>query len=422
MPTSLFGRSERPAPREDEDPRWQSTLPEGEFTAPAAAPEPAERNVQDLFLSGSPAEALRVHLAGAGEPPADREAITLFDPVRSWAPALLKSLSDTGGQPLERLALRDATGLQTMATIERTRVVRRGEATLKVYHVDVPSGVGDGASVPLAMMERSQLGVVIVGPMHPESVTGMLEQLLAATHAESWRCPNLLFVLPPAAVWIANRVSGMGWPQPLKVTVLNESLGSASAVWNALLGIWARAKDAPPWAPEPTQADAFEPPLPPIHVEPAPAEALPRIRLDLDGSESASAVTRASPTLDPLDLQRASAVLLDLLLQEGVIGCALVDAGSGLPLVRQVRDSPVLDIDRVAAAATQVLRSHRVAARESGFTEPVEEIMVSAGSRQQLLRLLPERPGLFVCAVIDSRRGNLALTRYKLIEVRRALG
>ena len=64
----------------------------------------------------------------------------------------------------------------------------------------------------------------------------------------------------------------------------------------------------------------------------------------------------------------------------------------------------------------------RNAARESGFTEPVEEIMVSAGSRQQLLRLLPERPGLFVCAVIDSRRGNLALTRYKLIEVRRALG
>lgn len=419
MPASLFGRSERSQADADEDARWQATQPEGAAGAAPREPTPPEaieRPTPELFLSGSPAEALRMHLAGHGEPPVDRLAITVFDPVRTWAPALLKALSDSGAQPLERLALRDALGMATLATVERTRVVRRGEPTLNVYHVDVPSGVGDSAAVPLVMMERSQLAVVIVGPMHPESVTGMLELLLAATHAASWRCPHLLFVLPPAAVWIANRVSGMGWPQPLKVTVLNESLGSTSAVWNALLGIWNRAKDAPPWAPVPPLAQPIE--LPPIHVEPTPAEALPTIRLD---RAPVAAPPSASQMLDPLDLQRASAVLLDLLLHEGVIGCALVDAGSGLPVVRQVRDTPALDIDRVAAAATQVLRTHRVAARESGFAEPVEEIMVCAGSRQQLIRLLPGRPGLFVCAVIDSQRGNLALTRYKLLEVERAL-
>ena len=75
-------------------------------------------------------------------------------------------------------------------------------------------------------MERAQLAVVIVGPMHPESVTGMLEMLLAATHGEQLALPVLLFMLPPAAVWIANKVTSLGWPQPLYLTVLNESLGS----------------------------------------------------------------------------------------------------------------------------------------------------------------------------------------------------
>ena len=273
--SSLFadaaGPKERPA---EEDPRWQTTLPEGErealAIAPAqpVAPAAAERHLQELFLTGPAAEALRVHYAGRREPPSDPHAIALFDPVRMWAPALLKSLADAGGQPIERLVLRDALALTTLATVERTRIVRPADETLKLQHADVPSGIADAAAVPLVLMERAQLAVVIVGPMHAESVAGMLERILAATHEPGWHCPNLLFMLPPAAVWIANKVVGMGWPQPLRVTVLNESLASTSAVWNAVLGIWTHAKTLPPWSPPPEErplVEAFET----IHVEPA---------------------------------------------------------------------------------------------------------------------------------------------------------
>jgi hypothetical protein len=434
VPTSLFGEPGGSKPWADEDPRWQTTRPEGD-AAPdmqisggaEAHPAPGERHVQELFLTGSVAEALRMHLAGSNEITADPHAIALFDPVRMWAPALIKSLADAGAQPIERLILRDASDLTTLATVERTRVVRRFDETVKLHHADVPSGVADGAAVPLVLMERAQLAVVIVGPMHPESVTGMLELLLAATHASTWRCPNLLFMLPPAAVWIANKVTSLGWPQPLHVTVLNESLGSTSAVWNALLGIWNRAKTLPHWSPPQAEDRPAVESLTPIHVGDAAAEQLTPLTIDLS-SDAGLGLPRAaasSPEVRPLptalNLEQAASALRGLLANEGVIACALVDAGSGLALAQEVRDASSIDIDLVAAAATQLLRAHRLAARQSGFADPVDEIIVNAGSRQQLLRMVARHPGLFLCAVLDAGRSNLALTRYKLLEAEHTL-
>jgi hypothetical protein len=432
----MFGGPGEPQGGADDDPRWQTTRPELDDALPGLQvstfpPEgelheaPGERHAQELFLTGSAAEALRVHLAGSPEPAGDAQAIALFDPVRMWAPALLKALSDAGGQPVERLILRDALELTTLATIERTRVVRRTEETLKLYHADVPSGAADGAAVPVVLMERAQLAVVIVGPMHPESVTGMLEMLVSATHASSWRCPNLLFMLPPAAVWIANKVTSLGWPQPLHVTVLNESLASTSAVWNALLGIWNRARTLPQWTPPRAEEQTAAEALTPIHLAETSDAGFVPLTIDTSGGDAiatpAAASSEPRPPRTDLDLQRAASALRGLLANEGVIGCALVDAGSGLALAHEARDASAIDLERIAAAATQLLRAHRLAARESGFADAVDEIFVNAGSRQQLLRMVARHPGLFLCAVLDTGRSNLALTRYKLLEAEHAL-
>jgi hypothetical protein len=425
MLSSIFG--DRASEEPDSDPRWQTTLPEGEGPPGVSTILPgeevraaagAERHAHELFLTGSVGAALRMHLAGSSEPAMDSHAIALFDPVRMWAPALMKSLSDAGAQPVERLVLRDASRHTTLATLERTRAVRRFDETIKLYHADVPSGVADAAAVPVVLMERAQLAAVIVGPMHPESVTGMLEMLLAATHAPTWRCPNLLFMLPPAAVWIANKVSGLGWPQPLHLTVLNESLVNTSAVWNALLGIWNHAKNVPHWSP-PVEEVATEN-LAPIHVEAAP-ETITPLRLDIASPEEPAAESPAPTRLGVVDPQLAAVALEAFVASEGVLACALVDAGSGLAIASDARDPVAIDIGRLAAASTQLLRAHRHAARQSGFADPVEEIIVGTRSRQQIIRLLARHPGLFLCAVVDANRGNLALTRYKLIEAERAL-
>ena len=175
--------------------------------------------------------------------------ITLLDPVGVWASAVIKALSDAGGQPIERLHLREKTTLRTLAMIERTTLVRRHEDTLRICHADVRAPGPDNAEIPIALMERSQMTAIIIGPMQPHAIDALLQSLLQATTLPTWRCPNLLFMLPPNAVWIANKVGAVVWPARLHVHVLSESMTGASSVWNAMLGMWNRVKSQPGWDP-----------------------------------------------------------------------------------------------------------------------------------------------------------------------------
>ena len=60
-------------------------------------------------------------------------------------------------------------------------------------------------------------------------------------------------------------------------------------------------------------------------------------------------------------------------------------------------------------------------ARTMGLTEPLDEIITSAGSRQQIVRGLALHPELFLVALFDKRHTNLALARFQLMEVERQL-
>ena len=137
-------------------------------------------------------------------------------------------------------------------------------------------------------------------------------------------------------------------------------------------------------------------------------------------SESmAKPVMRVShPALDP---QRARQALADMLQVDGLLGCAIVDGTTGLVLAREARDDHPADLDLSAAASAQVLRAHRLAARNMGLSEQIDEVMTSAGNRHSVLRLVSRHPDLFLMALLDRNRANLALARYKLMEVDKSL-
>ena len=386
-----------------------------------------DRHVRDLVVTGSPAQAIREHFA---ETRADLDTassmITLLDPVGVWASAVIKALSDAGGRPIERLHLREKTTLRTLAIIERTTLVRRHEDTLRICHADVRAPGPENAEIPIALMERSQMTAVIVGPMQPHAIDALLQSLLQATTLPTWRCPNLLFMLPPSAVWIANKVSAVVWPQRLHVHVLNESMTGASSVWNAMLGMWNRVKSEPGWDPaaatpmlgtglsdkvtEIGDRAGVQPQRPvapqaPATVSPAPADVPPVMRVSRN---------LVGPT-------RAREALATMLKLEGLLGCAVVDATTGLVIARELRDDQPVDIELAAAACAQVLRTHRQAARNMGLPEQIEEIITTAGARQQVIRTLPRHPDMFVVALLDKQRTNLALARFQLAEVERSL-
>lgn len=386
-----------------------------------------DRHHHDLVVSGSPAQAIREHFASAR---ADLESasrlITLLDPIGVWASAVIRALSDAGGRPIERLHLREQITLRTLATVERTTLVRRQEETLKIYHADVRAPGRDAAEIPVALMERSHMSVVIVGPMQPHAVDSLLASLAEAVSLPAWRCPNLLFMLPPGAVWIDNKIKAVHWPRQLHVHVLNESLTSASAVWNAMLSMWSHAKTQLAWTQDETPHPPVGPGGYPIRVAdfqstlpPASAQGEPTT-----GSMPLSPATVTAPvrpTQHALDLQQSIAALSGMLTVEGLLGCALVDGSTGLVLARESRGDQPVDIDVCAAASTQLLRAHRHASRTMGSAAPVDEVMSSVGHRQHVLRTVARHPSLFLMALLDRHRANLALARFKLMEVEKGL-
>ena len=368
-----------------------------------------DRHQQDLVVSGSPAQAILEHFTATR---ADLETasrlITLLDPVGVWAGAVIKALSDAGGQPIERLHLREQSTLRTLATIERTTLVRRHEDTLKVYHADVRAPGRENEEIPVALMERSHMTAVIIGPMQPHAIDALLASLVDAISLPTWRCPNLVFMLPPNAVWIANKISAVAWPPRLHVHVLNESLTSASSVWNAMLGMWNHVKTQPAWEPPegPSQMGLADYP---VKVADLHAAVNPPLKPLMRVSHHA------------LDPARARQALADMLSIDGLLGCAVVDSTTGLVLARESREDQPADLDLSAATSAQVLRAHRLAARNMGLAEQVDEVMTTAGTRQQVLRTVSNHPDLFLMALLDKHRANLALARYKLMQVEKGL-
>ena len=375
-----------------------------------------DRHLRDLVVTGSPAQAIREHFAAtrADLDVASRQ-ITLLDPAGVWASAVIKALSDAGGQPVERLHLREHTTLRTLAMIERTTLARRHDEALKIYHADVRAPGRDNAEIPVALMERSHMTAVIIGPMQPHAIDALLASLHDATRLPIWRCPNLLFMLPPSAVWIANKIHAITWPGRLHLHVIDEPMVSASAVWNALLGIWNYVKAQPAWeAPGPRSGDAGQEfPIKVADLNPPLAAVRPAAVPVADETSQ-----RTRPPLDPARVHRA---LIDMLPLEGLLGCAAVDATTGLVLARELREDQPVDMDVAAAACAQVLQAHRLASRSMGLGDHVEEVTSSNASRQQVLRVLTRYPEVFVLAVLDRQRTNLPLARYKLMELDKGL-
>jgi predicted regulator of Ras-like GTPase activity (Roadblock/LC7/MglB family) len=386
-----------------------------------------DRHVSDLVVTGSPAQAIREHFASTR---ADLETassmITLLDPVGVWASSVVKALSDAGGRPIERMHLREKATLRTVAMIERTTLVRRQEDTLRIFHADVRAPGPENAEIPVALMERSQMTAVIIGPMQPHAIDALLASLRHATSLPTWRCPHLLFQLPPNARWINNKVEAIVWPGRLHVHIVSEPMTGASSVWNAMLGIWNQAKLQPGWDPAGVSPMLGTSDFP-IKVGEigGTASASARPSAATGNPASLGEITMAMApmiTRAVLDASRGRLALASLLKLDGLLGCALVDATTGMVLAHETRDEGAFDMELAAASCAQVLRAHRDSARQMGLADAIDEVITTAGARHILIRALQRHADLVLVALLEKHRTNLALARFQLLEVERGLG
>ncbi len=369
----------------------------------------------DVVVDDSPTEAIRAHFAAHRQDLQRASAmVTLLDPSRLWASQVLQALAAAAGQPVQRLNLRERASLRTLAVIERTLVPRRDAPALRVYHADIRGGASAAGVAPeeitSALAEGSQLTAVIVGAMQPHALVALLRGLVAASHRPEWRCPQLVFILPPGAAALRQRILAQDWPRSVTAHALAEPLGSAASVWNRVLEAWESAQARQPAA----FAQAFAP----LPSSSATARAAAPARAPATPGDS-------QPDAQGTALPRAllNRLLLPLARSEGMLACGIVDLHNGDLLASEQRDEPPLDLAALAEALCAARLAHQAVAADEA---PPDEILVTTGPRQSLLRRLPaasdDSAPLGFVAVLDRQRVNLALLRFKLLDAERILG
>lgn len=389
----------------------------------------------DVVVDTSPAEAMRTHFAalrtrrdvtqGDGPHDAARAMITLLDPSRLWAPQVIHTLSDAAARPLERLNLRERATLRTLALIERVTVPRIGAPPLKVAHPDIRVPGAAHEEIAHALAEGSDLTAVLVGTLQPHALLAQLRALLAATRAPGWRCPWLVFVLPPSAAALGQRIENQAWPPHVRALAVTEADGSPAGVWNSVLGAWEATR-------------AYMPPAPPEAAPQLDGRVAPLSGWDamLDGGDDAGGGRAAGPAAMP-SLATLARLLSPLARTDGVRACAIVDLRDGDLLATETRGAPSSawsggatidsaygsDVERpdLAAVTLGLCAARRAHAALAGEDQAPDEVLVTAGPWQSLLRVLPGQRGLGFVALVDRSHANLALLRFRLLDAQQVL-
>ena len=343
----------------------------------------AREGATDVVVDASPAAAMRAHFAATR---ADLDhagaMITLLDPSGLWAAQVIHALSDAASQPVERVALRERGTLRTLAVIERTVVPRHQSTPLKVYHADIRATGLEQEEIANALAEGSHLTAVVIGAMQPHAVMALLRSMLAATRQPEWRCPWLVFLLPPGSAGLRQRILDQDWPSTVRVAAMAESLTSASGVWNTVLTAW--------------EASAAGP---------------------ISASTDSTGNTDLAPLLQQDAVERALGLVSRT---EGLLACGLVNLACGDLIASDSRSGSQATLASMAAALCAAHQAH--VATAGADSPPPDELLVTTGGHQALLRTLPAAGALVgMVAIIDRQQANLALLRFRMLEAEKHL-
>jgi hypothetical protein len=103
---------------------------------------------------------------------------------------------------------------------------------------------------------------------------------------------------------------------------------------------------------------------------------------------------------------------------DGAMAAALVDMGSGMALAKV---GGGVNLDIAAAGNTEVLKAKLKTMAGLGLKDVIEDVLITLGTQYHLIRPVPHKQGLFLYLVLDKTKGNLAMARFKLMEIERSI-
>lgn len=100
---------------------------------------------------------------------------------------------------------------------------------------------------------------------------------------------------------------------------------------------------------------------------------------------------------------------------DGALGAALVDHTSGMTL--GVAGGAGMNLEMAAAGNTELVRAKMRTIAGLGLKEDIEDILVTLGETYHLIRLVGDHDSLFLYLVLNKDKANLAMARYRLLDL-----
>ena len=97
---------------------------------------------------------------------------------------------------------------------------------------------------------------------------------------------------------------------------------------------------------------------------------------------------------------------------------ALVDSSSGMMLGSI---GTGVDMEVAAAGNTEVVRAKLKTMKALGLDDTIEDILITLGKAYHIIRPMAAHEGIFLYAVLDKSRSNLALARRKIADIEKTI-
>lgn len=98
----------------------------------------------------------------------------------------------------------------------------------------------------------------------------------------------------------------------------------------------------------------------------------------------------------------------------GALGCAIVDASSGMALGTA---GSGVDLELAAAGNSDVVNAKMKTMKSLGITGGIEDILITLETQLHIIRPSSSNEGLFIYMVLDKKSANLALARRKVSDL-----
>ncbi|ANA35260.1 hypothetical protein [Ralstonia mannitolilytica] len=103
---------------------------------------------------------------------------------------------------------------------------------------------------------------------------------------------------------------------------------------------------------------------------------------------------------------------------DGALCAMLVDSASGMILASA---GSGIDLELAAAGNTEVVRAKLKTMQSLQLDDRIDDMLITLGKQYHIIRPVASKPGLFLYAVLDKAKSNLALGRRKVQEVEQTL-